>query len=540
MSSNQEWWRDAIVYQVYLRSFADANGDGVGDIAGLRSRLDYISSLGVDGIWVNPWYESPLNDGGYDVSDYRSIHPQFGTLEEARLLIEEADDLGLKFLVDLVPNHTSSEHPWFKAALKSEPGSKERSRYHFVDGLGPEKELPPNNWRSVFGGPAWTRVPDGQWYLHLFDVTQPDLNWENPEVRAEFRNIIRFWLDLGANGFRVDVAHAKVKAPGYPDLVDGQGLDLFESSENSNHPIWDRPGVQDIVKEWRSILDEYPDTVMVAEAWLPGWNRLAEYLRPGKYHQAFEFLFLRSPWDATEMRSRVDVAIRSSAEVGSVPTWALSNHDVVRHPTRYGLPADVDARRWLLDGDRNLLDHERGRRRARAATLFVLALPGSVYLYQGEELGLHEVYQLPLDVLEDPVWRRSGNTEKGRDGCRVPIPWAVGGPSFGFGENEPWLPQPDHWGSLSVEAQEADPDSTLSLYRTAISLRARWLQGDESFQWLDYHPLVVAFRRGALSCFINFSEESFEIPDGRLIVSSIPLQGRELPRDVAAWVLTDE
>ena len=537
MVSNYPWWREGVVYQVYLRSFADGNGDGTGDIPGLMSRLPYIASLGVDAIWVNPWYTSPLNDGGYDVADYRSIHERFGTLEDAKLLFAEAKDMGLRVLVDLVPNHTSSEHSWFRAALDSPPGSLERRRYHFVPGRGRGGDEPPNDWKSVFGGPAWTRVADGQWYLHLFDVTQPDLNWSNREVRAEFLEILRFWLDLGASGFRVDVAHALVKKDGYPDVGEDTE-ELLATPGREDHPTWDRPELHEIVHEWRSVLDEYPDAVMIAEAWLPTWSRLAEYMKPGRYHQAFDFLFLQSPWQPSAMRQTIVEALQASATVGAVPTWVLSNHDVVRHATRYGLPPDVKARNWVLDGDRSLLDPETGLRRARAAAVLMLALPGSAYLYQGEELGLPEVYDLPEAVLEDPVWERSGRKEKGRDGCRVPIPWRTTGLSFGFGDDGSWLPQPPGWGELSVESQDGAPGSTLELYRGAIAARARHLGGDERLEWQTVEGDVLAFRRGdSVMCLVNMGATPVPSPEGKVVLASGPLRDDQVPPDTAIWVV---
>lgn len=531
------WWKGAVVYQVYLRSFADGNGDGTGDIAGLRSRLGYLKSLGVDAVWVNPWYESPLNDGGYDVADYRSIHPLFGTLDEARALISDLHELGLRLIVDLVPNHTSSEHRWFKEALAAGPGGEARSRYHFLEGGGVDGSRPPNDWRSVFGGSAWTRVPDGEWYLHLFDETQPDLNWANAEVRAEFRDILRFWLDLGADGFRVDVAHAMAKDPRYTDLGD-RSHELSPTPDRAGHPVWDRPELHEIVREWRGVVDEYEDRVMVAEAWVPSWHRLVDYLRPGEYHHAFDFLFLQSPWGAGAMRRSISEAVETAATVGSLPTWVLSNHDVVRHATRYGLPQDIDARDWLLDGDRDLLDEEKGLRRARAAALIMLALPGSVYLYQGEELGLPEVHDLPFHVLQDPIWHDSGHTHKGRDGCRVPIPWSTGGPSFGFGESEPWLPQPPHWSRLSVEAQEGALGSTLELYREALRIRGRLLARSPSMEWdTASHPDVISFHRAdVLSCVANLGSRPAAIPDGRVLIASQDLEDGRLPPDAAVWV----
>jgi alpha-glucosidase len=537
MSSLFPWWRHATVYQVYIRSFADGNGDGTGDLAGLRSRLPYLSSLGVDAIWVNPWYPSPLHDGGYDVADYRDIDPRFGTLDEATAFIEEARSVGLRVLVDLVPNHTSSQHRWFQEALAAPPGSAPRDRYHFLPGKGEQGELPPTDWKSVFGGPAWTQVPDGEWYLHLFDHTQPDLNWDHPEVRAEFVDVLRFWLDRGAAGFRVDVAHSLAKDTTWPDVGD-ESEDLLTSHHVTNHPFWDRPELHEVVREWRSVLDEYPGTMMVAEAWVESWDRMADYLRPDEYHQAFDFDFLVAPWDAAEMRQAIQLSLDGATGVGSVPTWVLSNHDVIRHRTRYGLAPGVDGKKWLLAGDRGLLDDTAGERRARAAALLMLALPGSAYIYQGEELGLPEVHDLPTVVLDDPVWTRSGMTEKGRDGCRVPIPWGVDGKSFGFGSDGSWLPQPADWGSLSVEAQEGVPGSSLELYRSALAIRSEQLIDDDSIEWLDHGPDVIAFRRGSgLVCAVNFGADPVPCPPGDIVLASSEVGDGALGVDQAVWVI---
>jgi alpha-glucosidase len=530
------WWRHAAIYQVYIRSFADGNGDGTGDLAGLRSKLDYLAELGVDGIWVNPWYVSPLHDGGYDVADYRAIDPRFGSVDEATTLIEEARARGLRVLVDLVPNHTSSEHRWFREALDAAPGSVARDRYHFLPGKGVGGALPPTDWKSVFGGPAWTRVADGEWYLHLFDPTQPDLNWDNPEVRAEFVDILRYWLDRGAAGFRVDVAHSLAKDTTWPD-VGAEEEQILESIGGDGHPFWDRPELHEIVREWRSVLDEYPGTMMVAEAWVGSWARLADYLRPDEYHQAFDFEFLLSRWDAGSMRQAIGESLTGASQVGSVPTWVLSNHDVVRHRTRYALPNDVTAKKWLLNGDRSLLDDATGERRARAAALLMLALPGSAYVYQGEELGLPEVHDLPTAVLDDPVWERSGHTEKGRDGCRVPIPWERDGPSCGFGGNGAWLPQPEGWGTMSAAAQAGVPGSTLELYRSALAIRREQLIDDEDLEWLDLGDDVVAFRRGSgLTCVVNLGTEPVTLPDGDVVLASGAVSAAGLAPDEAAWI----
>ncbi len=534
---SQPWWRDAVVYQVYLRSFADGNGDGTGDIAGLRSRLPYLRSLGVEAIWINPWYVSPMNDGGYDVADYRRIDPRFGTMEEATGLLEDAGRLGLRVLLDLVPNHTSSGHLWFQEALASPPGSQARARYHFRPGRGPNGSLAPTDWTSVFGGPTWTQVADGDWYLHLFDSSQPDLNWTNPDVRAEFVDILRFWLDRGASGFRVDVANGLDKDPKYPDI--GEDDQIKRVPGGPLHPYSDRDLLHEIVREWRAVVDEYPEAILVAEAWVENWERLARYLRPDEYHQAFDFEFMESPWEEEAMRSVISMAVPTAGSVGAVPTWVLSNHDIVRQVTRFGLPQTVAAKDWLLDGDRSLLDVDLGLRRARAAALLMLGLPGSAYIYQGEELGLPEAHELPLDALDDPTWTRSEGTMKGRDGCRVPIPWTATGTSFGFGSDGSWLPQPAEWARLSVESQEHAPDSTLQLYRNAIRLRSEHLSGDESFEWMSSKPGCLAFRRGPLVVVINFGPGSTSLPTGQVLMASNSVASGLLPADTAAWLLTD-
>jgi alpha-glucosidase len=542
-TSATPWWRHAVVYQIYVRSFADGDGDGTGDLAGLRSRLPYVASLGVDAIWLNPWYRSPLADGGYDVADYRDIEPRYGTLAEAEALIAEAHDHGIRVLADLVPNHTSEEHEWFRAAVAAAPGDPARSRYHFRPGKGEGGTRPPTDWLSVFGGPAWSRLhrPDGspeQWYLHLFDSSQPDLNWADPEVRAEFCDVLRFWLDRGIDGFRVDVAHGMAKHPDYPD-VGLEEEEILHAVGGDDHPFWDRDELHEIVREWRGVLDEYPgDRMMVAEAWVSSIERMARYVRPGEYHQTFNFDFLLAPWDAGRLGEVIDTSVRAAASVGSTPTWVLSNHDVVRHPTRYGLPRGVRPGDWLLDGDRGLLDPERGATRARAALLLMLALPGSVYLYQGEELGLPEVHDLPIDVLDDPVWFRSGHTRKGRDGCRVPIPWRADGPSFGFGEGAAWLPQPSCWGEYAVERQDGVPGSFLELYRAALRIRRTQLVADDELDWLDGQADgVLALRRGSgVRCLVNLGTEPVPLPDGQLLLASGPLGEGQLPPDAAVWV----
>ncbi|MER7410744.1 MULTISPECIES: glycoside hydrolase family 13 protein [Streptomyces] len=491
------WWRDAVIYQVYVRSFADSDGDGIGDLPGVRQRLPYLAGLGVDALWLTPFYASPQADAGYDVSDYRAVDPRFGELGDAEALIGEAHALGLRVIVDVVPNHTSDQHPWFRAALAGDPAA--RARYHFRPGKGTDGQLPPNDWESVFGGPAWTREsPDGEWYLHLFAPEQPDLDWENPEVHAEFDSVLRFWLDLGVDGFRIDVAHGMIKAPGLPDIGHGAQARLIG---NQRLPFFDQDGVHDIHRAWRRLLESYgPDRIGVAEAWAPDAERLARYVRPDELHQAFNFQFLTASWDAGALREVIDASMAASSVVGAPTTWVLSNHDVVRHRTRLG-----------------------GLDRARAGALLMLALPGSAYLYQGEELGLPEVTELPDEVRQDPAFFRTTEGQSGlRDGCRVPLPWESDGPSFGFGPGRSWLPQPATWRELSVQRQTGDPHSTLELYRTALRLRRRLPGlGDSAMEWLPMPEGVLAFSRPGLVCVLNTRDEpvTFTAP-GRLLLSS--------------------
>ncbi len=532
--TDAEWWRHAVVYQVYPRSFADGDGDGTGDIRGMIERLPYLADLGVDALWLNPWFRSPLHDGGYDVADYFSIEPRFGSVDDAMEFIEKAHDHGLRVLVDLVPNHTSSEHEWFREALAAAPGSESRDRYIFRPGRGPDGDEPPSDWKAVFGGPSWTRVHDGDWYLHLFDVTQPDLNWEHPEVRSEFCDILRFWLDRGVDGFRVDVAHGLVKDTTFPDLGN-RGPRLLDSERALDHPYWDRDGVHEIIREWRAVLDEYDGRMMVAEAWVHA-DRLPLYLRSDEYHQSFNFDLLEAKWDAAEFRAVIAKSLAAADAVGAPSTWVLSNHDVVRHATRYGLPAAVPWRRWVTDGPHDALDRDLGLRRARAAALILLSLPGSAYVYQGEELGLPEVHDLPDEVLDDPTWERSGHLRRGRDGCRVPIPWATSGPSYGFGAGDPWLPQPEEFGRLSVEAQEGDPSSLLSLYRSVLALRRRLFGVPNDLEMLELGDDVLAYRRGRILVVANMGSDPIPLPEGEVLLSSGPSPDGELASDVATWV----
>ncbi len=540
------WWRDAVIYQVYIRSFADGNGDGMGDIAGIRSRLPYLRDLGVDAIWINPWYPSPQADAGYDVADYRDIEPMFGTLAEAEQLIAAAHDHGIRVIPDLVPNHTSDQHRWFQAALAAGPGSAERERYLFRPGRGAHGDEPPNNWQSCFGGPAWTRItePDGsrgEWYLHLFAPQQPDLNWAHPEVRTEFESVLRFWFDRGIDGFRIDVAHGLTKDADLPDTVAPQGSGYVYPE--GQHPHWDRDNVQEIYRRWRQIADEYPgDRKFVAEAWADTPQRLANYVRPDGLHTAFNFDFLQAPWDARRLREVIDTTTSTLNAVGAPATWVLSNHDVPRHPSRYGRPAQewVPGQHYIPQGTPDLA---LGTRRARAAALLMLSLPGGAYIYQGEELGLPEVEDLPEELLQDPTWERSGYTERGRDGCRVPLPWSGEKPPFGFSpagsRAEPWLPQPEAWKDLTAEAQDADPDSMLRLYRAALRIRREHpALGDGDLVWNDSGDGVLSFSRTpGFACVVNLSDQPYYLPEyDHVLLASGPLDGDHLPTDTAVWL----
>jgi alpha-glucosidase len=544
------WWRDAVIYQVYIRSFAagtqpgSAAADGrVGNLAGVRARLPYLADLGIDAIWFNPWYASPMADAGYDVADYRAIEPLFGTLEEAEKLIAEAHELGIRIILDVVPNHGSDQQQWFIDALAAPPGSPERGRYIFRPGRGINGELPPNNWTSEFGGPAWSRTtgPDGQpgeWYLHIFAPEQPDFNWDNPDVRAEFENVLRFWFDRGVDGFRVDSAALLVKDPALADNPP-------DSAPGGDHPFVDRDGVHDVYRVWRRIAEQYPgDRVLIGEVWLPDVERMTRYLRPGELHSVFNFDFLRCPWDGTVLRSVIDATLESHARVGAPPSWVLSNHDVVRNVTRYGRADTSFGQPGRRVGEAT--DLELGTRRARAAALLSLSLPGAAYIYQGEELGLWEVEDIPDELRQDPMWQRSGHAITGRDGCRVPLPWAGDRPPFGFtagpgGTASTWLPQPAGWKDLTVEEELADPGSMLSLYRQVLRLRrSEPAFAGEGFAWLPSSENVLCYRRGAdVTVVINASAHPVELPPYEsILVASDELSGGVLPPDTSAWLRT--
>jgi alpha-glucosidase len=523
-----------------VRSFADGNGDGIGDLAGVRGKLEYLSKLGVDAIWFTPWYPSPMADGGYDVADYRGIDPMFGSLAEAEQLIEEAAALGIRIIIDVVPNHCSDRHRWFQEALAAGPGSPERERFWFRPGRGAEHELPPNDWSSIFGGSAWTRTRNrdgtsGEWYLHLFAPEQPDLNWNNEHVRREHEDVLRFWFDRGVAGVRIDSAALLFKDAALPDFD--------PAAVPSPHPFTDRDELHGIYRSWRALTDTYAgERILIGEIWLPDVERFARYLRPDEMHTAFNFEFLACPWDAARLRACIDSTLAAHAPVGAPATWVLSNHDVTRHVTRYGRK-DTKFEFAAKTRDIPTVDLELGTRRARAAALLTLSLPGAVYIYQGEELGLPEVENLPDDVLQDPMFFRSEGADPGRDGCRVPLPWEGDEQPFGFSPAgttaKPWLPQPPSWQRFTAEAQDGLRGSMLALYREALQIRrGESALGDGSLQWLDAPAEVLAFGRGdRFACVVNLSENPIELPSHEaILLRSGPLEDGLLAPDCAAWL----
>ncbi|WP_235020016.1 glycoside hydrolase family 13 protein [Ruania rhizosphaerae] len=535
-----DWWRQAVVYQIYPRSFADSDGDGIGDLPGITSRVSYLRDLGVDAVWLSPFYPSALADGGYDVDDYRNVDPRFGTLDDFDEMLTALTEAGIKLIIDIVPNHTSNRHEWFQAALAAPKGSPERDKYLFRDGIGPGGEEPPSDWASAFGGSAWERVADGQWYLHRFAVEQPDLNWDNREVRDDFLRTLRFWSDRGVSGFRVDVAHmtAKRLPDELPTMEQLQAMPF-----DGSHPTLDRDEVHEIYAEWREVFNSYdPPRTAVAEAWVPA-HRRARYASAEGLGQAFNFDLLQAPFEAEAFRDVIARNLDLAAQSGSSTTWVLSNHDLVRHATRYGLPHDPaefkQGRTWLLSrGTEPVLDADRGLRRARAATLLELALPGSAYIYQGEELGLHEVADIPDHARQDPTFARKPGSDVGRDGVRVPLPWTAAGESYGFGPGAAHLPQPEWFAEVAASGQSDDPASTLSLYREAIAMRHR-LQCEEQLEWLDTgHEDVLAFSRpNGWTCVTNFSDKPADLPAGQVLLASAELDGEgRLPAETTAWL----
>ena len=517
-------WEEMVLYQIYPRSFADSGGDGVGDLQGVIDHIDHISALGVDGVWFSPIMRSPGIDHGYDVSDPRDIDPLFGDVDTLSRLLGALHARGMVLIMDLVPGHTSDQHPWFEAALAAGPASPERARYFFRDGRGTDGSEPPNNWPSVFGGPAWTREtrPDGtagQWYLHLFAPEQPDLNWSNPDVADDLERTLRFWLDRGVDGFRIDVAHGLAKPDDLADLPND--VEIAQLVVDPRDARWDRPGVHEIHRHIRRVVDDYPGAVTFGEVWVGPVDRFARYLRPDELHFAFHFALTGASFEASAIRSAIDSTLDAARAANSAPTWALSNHDVVREVTRYGNGAA-------------------GTARARAMLLATLALPGITFIYNGAELGLPSELSIPHDRLTDPTWERSGHAELGRDHCRVPLPWSGDRPPYGFSETkDTWLPMPENWSNLTVQAQNADPASTLALYRDAIRVRHSWpAPVTPEVQWTSTFDGCLVFSRadGPIVCMINASRRPVPLPHGDVVLCSGPLDGDLLPPDTSVWL----
>ncbi|WP_062516330.1 glycoside hydrolase family 13 protein [Demequina gelatinilytica] len=539
-----DWWRSSVIYQIYPRSFADSSGTGVGDLRGITARLESLADLGVDAIWLSPFYRSPQKDAGYDVSDFRDVDPLFGTLDDFDAMVARAHELGLRVIADIVPNHSSDQHPWFQAALAAGPGSKERERYIFRDGKGEHGELPPNNWESVFGGPMWTRVtePDGtpgQWYLHIFDTSQPDFDWELEEVREEFDGVLRFWLDRGVDGFRVDVAHGLIKADGLPDFVQDDEEASMGGGAATQSPYWAQDRVHEIWRRWRKVTDEYEgQRILAAEAWVYPLEFMANWVRPDEMHQTFNFGYMETHWDAADLRAVIDDSITTFGAVGAPSTWVLSNHDMIRHATRLALGKDTPQGHGVGPASPGLPDVEEGIRRARAASLFMLSLPGGAYLYQGEELGLPEAIDIPDEARQDPTWHRTEGERYGRDGCRVPLPWEADAPAYGFSPTgDAWLPQPAVYGTLARDAQSGVEGSTLEMYRAALRLRRehRIGVGSGDVAWEDSPEGVLIHRVGDIRVIANVSGAPVPV-EGDVLVTSHALEDGALPADATVWV----
>jgi len=463
-----------VVYQIYPRSFADANGDGVGDLEGIRRHLDHLVWLGVDALWLSPFYRSPMADFGYDVADYCDVDPLFGTLEDFDRLVADAHQRGLKVLVDWVPNHSSDRHAWFEDARASRESDK-RDWYVWVDGT---PDAPPNNWKAAFSqvDPAWTwDEATGQWYLHLFLPEQPDLNWRNPAVVDAMHDTLRFCLDRGVDGFRMDVVHALVKREGFPD-VDDPWLSTDRLDEHATH---------ERIRGFRRLLDSYPgDRTSVGEVFILSTAKVAEYYGRGdELHMVFNFPPLYAKWEAAAWRKRIDRVVEEFDPIGAWPTWVLSNHDNPRHAGRYGTEG-----------------------RARAAAVLLLTLRGTPFLYQGEELGLTDAV-IPPERVVDPG---------GRDGTRAPIPW-TGTPDHGWGPAEPWLPWPPDAETRNAESERVDPSSVLHLYRRLLAARhgspalqlGTWAPRPSADGALAYERTLGDDRRAVV---VNFTEAPVEMP----------------------------
>jgi alpha-glucosidase len=546
-TSGSEWWRSGVIYQIYPRSFADANGDGIGDLKGIEQKLDSLAALGIDAVWLSPFFKSPQKDGGYDVADYIDVDPLFGTLNDFDSMLAKAHSLGIRVMIDLVPNHTSDQHQWFQKAVASEPGSPERKFYHFKDGLGENGELPPSNWVSMFGGPAWTRIIEkdgtpGQWFVHLFDSSQPDLNWSNEKVQEAFEEILKFWLDRGVDGFRVDQPHAMAKSQGLPDhpYVAEAGAGFIEGRENP--PMWFQEEVHPIFRRWRKILESYEgDRAMCGEAYVYPLSLMAQWVRPDEFHQTFNFRFLDAGWDPKKLFDAINESFEAFDGVGAPSTWVLNNHDVMRHRSRFG---GSYGRTTASDGvgpNQPQPDNNLGLKIAKGATLFMLGLPGASYLYQGEELGLPEHTTLEDKFRQDPTFARTNGQRVGRDGCRVPLPWDQSSDSSGFSETgKAWLPQPESYRELARSLQESDASSTLAFYKSALALRKELALGEGSFAWVAGHtgPDSLAYENLGIRVIYNFGKSPIDLGSAQVLISSQPLNSGQLETNSCVWVRT--
>ena len=474
------WWKSAVFYQIYPRSFADSDRDGVGDLEGIRSRLDHLRWLGVDAIWICPFYRSPMTDFGYDVADYCDVDPLFGTLEDFDRLLADAHARDMRVIIDWVPNHTSDQHPWFVESRSSRHSPK-RDWYLWRDGPGTGKEGRPNNWKAAFGGDTWTwDDATAQWYLHLFLPTQPDLNWRHPEVESAMHDTLRFWLDRGVDGFRIDVVQGLTKDPSFPDDPPDQLL--------PHAGVNDCDDTHQVLRGLRRLADSYDgERMLVGEVYLLSTATVAKYFgNDDELHLAFDFTPLYAPWDADAWRLRIDEAERELGSLGAWPTWTLSNHDNPRHRTRYGGP----------------------EARARAAAVLLLTLRGAPFVYYGEELGLEEATVVPARVV-DPG---------GRDGGRAPMPWEAS-PGHGWPGGEPWLPWSPDPETRNVEALRADESSIVHLYRRILAARrASPALRTGGYRALDVGPAagtVLGYERVAGEdrrvVLVNFGSEPAEV-----------------------------
>ena len=501
------WWQDGVIYQIYPRSFQDSNGDGVGDLAGILARLDYLVELGVDAIWISPFYPSPMADFGYDVSDYTGVDPIFGTLEDFDRLVAGIHERGLKLILDFVPNHSSDQHPWFLESRSSRDNPK-RDWYLWRD-PAPDGGVP-NNWMSHFGGSAWEfDEHTGQYFLHSFLVAQPDLNWRNPEVREAIFAAMRFWLDRGVDGFRMDVLWLLIKDDQFRSNPQNPDWSPGSNSYGSVLPIYtsDRPETHEIVAEMRSLLNGYPERVLIGEIYLP-LTELVTYYGADRnttdLHGAdlpFNFHLIQTPWDADDI-ARLIRNYESLLPLGAWPNWVLGNHDQPRLATRVG------------------------EAQVRVAAMLLLTLRGTPTLYYGDELALLDAI-IPPDEVQDPAEKNQPGIGMGRDPERTPMPWDAS-PLAGFTTGRPWLPFAPNAGESSVASQADAPRSVLSLYRQLLQLRRQHPalhRGDVAEVRAEHDVLSYQRHEGDqhLQILLNFADEirHIEVPRGRILLTTI-------------------